>query len=106
MSDFREEEKLGKLYDTRLTQRLIKYLRPYRLQVAIALAMTLGVAVMEIAGPRLFGFGIDRYIVPVTTGEISRRVGLIGLLWVALAYLGSIVASFGLQYIQVRIMQW
>ena len=27
MSDFREEEKLGKLYDTRLTHRLMKYLR-------------------------------------------------------------------------------
>ena len=30
MSDFREEEKLGKLYDTQLTRRLMKYLRPYR----------------------------------------------------------------------------
>src|SRR4029077_11161440 len=36
MSDFREEEKLGKLYDTRLTHRLMKYLRPYRLQVFLA----------------------------------------------------------------------
>ena len=33
MSDFREEEKLGKLYDTQLTRRLMKYLRPYRWQV-------------------------------------------------------------------------
>ncbi len=29
-----------------------------------------------------------------------------GLVWVALAYAGSILASFGLQYVQVRIMQW
>ncbi len=29
MSDFREEEKLGKVYDTQLTRRLLKYLRPY-----------------------------------------------------------------------------
>jgi ATP-binding cassette subfamily B multidrug efflux pump len=28
------------------------------------------------------------------------------LVWVALAYAGSILASFGLQYVQVRIMQW
>ena len=30
MSDFREEEKLGKLYDTQITRRLMKYLWPYR----------------------------------------------------------------------------
>ena len=36
MSDFREEEKLGKLYDTHLTRRLMKYLRPYRWQVVAA----------------------------------------------------------------------
>ncbi len=28
MSDFREEEKLGKLYDSQITRRLMQYLRP------------------------------------------------------------------------------
>ena len=50
MSDFREEEKLGKLYDTRLTHRLMKYLRPYRWQVMFAVAMSLAVAGVEIVG--------------------------------------------------------
>jgi len=33
-----EEEVLGKAYDARLMKRLIKYLRPYRLQVGSVLA--------------------------------------------------------------------
>src|SRR5579864_272729 len=105
MSDFREEEKLGKLYDTRLTRRLMKYLRPYRLQVFFAVAMSLAVAGMEIVGPFLFGRGVDRYILPVAHGQMAKRVGLIGLAVICLLYLGSLVASFALQYLQMRIMQ-
>src|SRR6201981_251859 len=105
MSDFREEEKLGKLYDTRLTHRLMKYLRPYRLQVFLAVAMSLAVAGMEIVGPFLFGRGVDRYILPVAHGEMAKRVGLVGLAVICLLYMGSLAASFALQYLQMRIMQ-
>ncbi len=70
MSDFREEEKLGKLYDTRLTHRLMKYLRPYRLQVFFAVAMSLAACGMEIVGAILAA--ADRYILPVAHGLIWR----------------------------------
>ena len=106
MSDFRDEEKLGKIYDTHLTGRLLKYLRPYRLWVWLALSMTLGVAVMELVGPYLFGLGIDWYIVPGFAHTLARHKALLGLLWVVSVYLGSLLSSFGLQYAQVRIMQW
>jgi len=106
MSDFREEEKLGKLYDTRLTQRLMGYLRPYRVQVAVALLMTLGITGMEMVGPRLTGVAIDRYLLPGLARTITHRAALIGLAWIVVAVLGSLAASFGLQYAQVRIMQW
>jgi ATP-binding cassette, subfamily B, multidrug efflux pump len=105
MSDFREEEKLGKLYDTRLTHRLTKYLRPYRWQVFLAVAMSLAVAGMDILGPYLFGSGVDRYVIPGMRGAILRHTAVTGLALIALAYLGSILASFALQYLQVRIMQ-
>jgi ATP-binding cassette subfamily B multidrug efflux pump len=105
MSDFREEEKLGKLYDTQLTRRLMTYLRPYRWHVALAVSITLGVAAMEIVGPYLFKVAVDSYIDPGFSHAISRRAALTGLLWVVLAFLGSLLASFGLQYLQVRIMQ-
>jgi ATP-binding cassette, subfamily B, multidrug efflux pump len=106
MSDFREEEKLGKLYDSQLTRRLMEYLRPYRLQVVLAVSFTLGITALEILGPFLFSVGIDRYIIPGFNGQIARAAAIVGLVWVAAAYCGSILASFGLQYVQVRIMQW
>jgi ATP-binding cassette subfamily B multidrug efflux pump len=106
MSDFREEEKLGKLYDSQLTHRLMQYLRPYRVQVVAALSFTIGITALEVLGPFLFHVGIDKYIVPGFGGEITRKLAIAGLVWVALAYAGSILASFGLQYVQVRIMQW
>jgi ATP-binding cassette subfamily B multidrug efflux pump len=106
MSDFREEEKLGKLYDSHLTRRLLKYLRPYRWQVAMAVSITLGVTAMELVGPYLFHLAIDWYILPGFAHDIARSAALKGLAWVVLAFLGSLVGGFGLQYAQVRIMQW
>jgi ATP-binding cassette subfamily B multidrug efflux pump len=106
MSDFREEEKLGKLYDSQLTHRLLKYLRPYRWHVVGAVSFTLAITGVELVGPYLFYLGIDKYIVPGYDKAIPRGVALMGLFWVVVAYAGSIFASFGLQYVQVRIMQW
>lgn len=106
MSDFREEEKLGKLYDSQLTRRLMKYLHPYRWRVLLAVSFTLGVNAMEIIGPFLFGFAIDKYIIPGFKQAIPRSAVAMGLGWVAAAFTGSLLISFGLQYVQVRIMQW
>ncbi|MGD0303771.1 MAG: ABC transporter transmembrane domain-containing protein, partial [Candidatus Acidiferrales bacterium] len=106
MSDFREEEKLGKLYDSQLTHRLMKYLRPYRWHVVGAVSFTLAITAVELVGPYLFYLGIDKYIVPGYDKTIPRGVALMGIFWVVIAYAGSIFASFGLQYVQVRIMQW
>ncbi|HXW54442.1 MAG TPA: ABC transporter ATP-binding protein [Candidatus Cybelea sp.] len=105
MSDFREEEKLGKVYDTQLTRRLAHYLRPYRWRVVVALSFTIGVNAMELVGPYVFGFGVDKYIVPGFAVTISRRSALSGLLWVSVTFAASLLLSFGLQYAQVRIMQ-
>jgi ATP-binding cassette, subfamily B, multidrug efflux pump len=41
MSDFREEEALGKAYDSQLLKRLMTYLRPYKWTVAVAVFLTL-----------------------------------------------------------------
>ncbi|HTU36031.1 MAG TPA: ABC transporter ATP-binding protein [Candidatus Acidoferrum sp.] len=106
MSDFREEEKLGKIYDTRLTQRLMHYLRPYKWQVVLALSFTLGVTGMELVGPYVFGYGVDKYMGPGFSGKISHHAAMAGLIWVALVFTASLLLSFGMQYAQVRIMQW
>jgi ATP-binding cassette subfamily B multidrug efflux pump len=51
MSDFREEEKLGKVYDTQLTRRLLKYLRPYKGWVWLGRLDELRRSGTELVGP-------------------------------------------------------
>jgi len=105
MSDFREEEALGKSYDSRIVRRLLAYMRPYKWMVLFALVLTLVVAPLEAAGPYLFSIGVDRYIVPVVNHVLSYSVGMRGLILVTLAFLASLMLSFAVQYIQVRVMQ-
>jgi ATP-binding cassette subfamily B protein len=105
MSDFREEEKLGKVYDSRLVRRLIGYLRPYGVSVIAALALTVAVGPLLVAGPYLFSVGVDRYIVPTVNHAMAFAVGMRGLAWVTAAFMGSLLLGFGVQFLQARIMQ-
>jgi ATP-binding cassette, subfamily B, multidrug efflux pump len=106
MSDFREEEKLGKLYDSHLTRRLMKYLRPYRWKVIFAVSISIAVAGMEILQPFLFAVAIDKYVVPGAAGKLAYHAAFVGLLWIVAAFVGALTASFAMQYIQVSVMQW
>jgi len=105
MSDFREEEALGKIYDSQLTRRLLRYLRPYRWQVTLALGLTLAVTLMEVIGPIFFHMGVDRYVVPGLSAKISHSVAYHGLALVSIAFLLSLIIGFALQYWQMTVMQ-
>ena len=105
MSDFREEEALGKVYDSHLAKRLLRYLHPYRGWVAIAALLTLPVAPLAAVGPWLFEVAVDRYIVPSLHHQIPQAVAVRGLGWVSLAYLATLALGFAFMYFQVRVMQ-
>jgi ATP-binding cassette, subfamily B, multidrug efflux pump len=105
MSDFREEQKLGKIYDTQLTRRLLGYLRPYTWLVVLVFSLTLGWTATQLVQPYFWKIAIDSYIDPGFSQTIARSVALKGIVVVAFAYLGTLLASFVLQYAQVRIMQ-
>lgn len=105
MSGHHEEEKLGKIYDGRLTRRLLTYLGPYRNRVILALTLSLAVAVLEAAGPYLFGAGIDWAIVPVVHHKLALAPGMRLLGWITLAYFASLLLSLGVLYGQVVLMQ-
>jgi ATP-binding cassette subfamily B multidrug efflux pump len=92
-----EEEALGKAYDARLMRRLLGYLRPYRLQVAVAVVILMLGSAMEVVGPWLTQQVID-VAIP------SKDMHLIGLL--ALAYVGAVVLGFALQYSQGILTTW
>jgi ATP-binding cassette subfamily B multidrug efflux pump len=105
MTAHQEEEKLGKIYDSRLAGRLIKYLGPYRKRVVVALVLSLAVAILEAAGPYLFHIGIDSAIDPVVHHKLALAAGIHLLGWVVIAYLASLLLSFSTLYGQVLIMQ-
>ncbi len=105
MSDFREEEALGKVYDSHLARRLFRYLRPYRGWVIIAALLTLPVAPLAALGPKLFEIAVDRYFVPSLHDQITRAAAVHGLGWVSLLYLATLTLGFAFMYFQVRVMQ-
>src|SRR5207342_2412186 len=59
-----EEEVLGKAYDGRLMRRLLGYMRPYRLMVAVSLVFLLAQSILQVLGPLLTRTAVDRYIAP------------------------------------------
>jgi ATP-binding cassette, subfamily B, multidrug efflux pump len=106
-----EEEVLGKAYDGRLMRRLLTYLRPYRWQVAIALVSIIFKSFADVLGPYLTKVAIDRYLAPaagVTSGLwswLSPRP-LTGIAQIASIYVGLLVFSFLLEFLQTYYMQW
>ena len=69
---FHEEEVLGKAYDASLMRRLLRYLRPYKPQVALALVAIISASVLQLAQPYLMKLAIDRYIASGDLAGINR----------------------------------
>jgi ATP-binding cassette, subfamily B, multidrug efflux pump len=77
--------------DRELLRRLLGYLAPYRGQMALALLLLLGAALLQLVGPYLVKVGIDRHI---------RARDLAGLDRVALLFVAAALAGFALRYAQ------
>jgi ATP-binding cassette subfamily B multidrug efflux pump len=106
-----EEEVLGKAYDSRLMRRLLTYLRPYRWQVAIALGSIVLKSFADVLGPYLTKVAIDRYLAPNRESGagmwhwLSPRP-LTGIAQISLIYIGLLIFSFLLEFLQTYYMQW
>src|SRR3954452_10087263 len=111
MASGHEEEVLGKAYDSRLMKRLLRYLRPDRWQVMVALVSIVLKAGADVLGPFLTMVAIDRYLAPThskpawLTSWLSPRP-LTGIAEIAGVYVGLTVFSFLLEYLQTYFMQW
>jgi ATP-binding cassette subfamily B multidrug efflux pump len=109
-----EEEVLGKAYDSRLMARLLKYLRPYRWQVAIALASIFLKSFADVLGPYLTKVAIDRYLAPAKGSSLATSGlwgwlspnAITGIAQIAVIYVGLLVFSFLLEFLQTYYMQW
>jgi ATP-binding cassette, subfamily B, multidrug efflux pump len=91
-----DDDVVGKAYDARLMRRLLGYLRPYRLQAALALAAIIANSMLQLAQPYLMKLAIDRYIPLRDLAGVNR---------IALWYLAILAGSFCLEFTQTWLLQ-
>ncbi|MCC7362546.1 MAG: ABC transporter ATP-binding protein [Anaerolineales bacterium] len=90
-----DDEILGKAYDPHIVRRLLGYLRPYRRNLALALALMTVATAANVSGPYFVKIAFDNGIEAGNVGVLSQAVlGYLlaaGVLWVG-------------TYLRVRIM--
>src|ERR1039457_1213127 len=111
MASNQEEEVLGKAYDGRLMRRLLTYLRPYKRHVVVALAAIILKSGADVLGPFLTKIAIDKYLAksPNSHSWIGDRLSnapLTGIAQIGGLYVGILVFTFALEFVQTYLMQW
>jgi ATP-binding cassette subfamily B protein len=115
MASDQEEEVLGKAYDGRLMRRLLTYLRPYKWHVVVALAAIILKSGLDVLGPFLTKIAIDKYLAKSPDSHSSSHswIGdrlssapLVGIAQIGGLYVGILVFTFALEFIQTYLMQW
>jgi ATP-binding cassette subfamily B protein len=90
-----EPSRDGQALDLALTRRFVRYIRPYRGRMGVALGLLFLSGAMELVGPYLTKVAIDDAIPAGDTGLLLRVVG---------AFLVVLVAEFAAGYVQTLIM--
>jgi ATP-binding cassette subfamily B protein len=111
MASNQEEEVLGKAYDGRLMRRLLTYLRPYKWHVVVALGAIVLKSAADVLGPFLTKTAIDKYLAksPNSHSWIGDRLSdspLTGIAQIGGLYVGILILTFTLEFIQTYLMQW
>ncbi|HCX04160.1 MAG TPA: antibiotic ABC transporter ATP-binding protein, partial [Clostridiales bacterium] len=97
MNQYVDKEKQYKSIDLSLMARLLKYAKPFWVQITISLILLLGVVGLELYQPVLLGKAVDEFIVNKDIDGVVR---------VAFLYFGTALAMFVLTYIQAMILQY
>jgi ATP-binding cassette, subfamily B, multidrug efflux pump len=108
----RDEDPVGKVYDSRLMSRLGRYLRPYWVQAAVsALAVSLKSA-SDVTGPYLVMVAIDLYLAG-KPGDSTRWLApylpkdpIPGITRLAELYLALLLSAYFFEFLQTYLMQW
>ncbi|MFZ1917893.1 MAG: ABC transporter ATP-binding protein [Terriglobales bacterium] len=111
MASNQEEEILGKAYDGRLMRRLLRYLHPYKWHVSVALVAIVLKSFADVLGPLLTKTAIDKYLTksPNAHSWIGDRLSsspMTGIAQIGGLYVGLLVLTFALEFIQTYLMQW
>ena len=94
----------GAIYDRKLARRLLRFLGPYKKEVALSVVLLAAIAALEISGPYLTKVAIDTYVKPVAGGGFLPAEASQGLLEIGIAYVAVLIAAFALRYFQSYMM--
>jgi len=97
MNQYVNKEKQYKSLDLNLMKRLLKYAKPFWIQITISLILLLGVVGLELYQPILLGKAVDEFIV---------NEDIPGVVRLSLIYFGTALGIFILTYIQSMILQY
>jgi ATP-binding cassette subfamily B multidrug efflux pump len=106
-----DDDVVGKAYDGRLMRRLVRYLAPYKLQVAVSAVAIVLKAASDVLGPYFVKVAVDKYFAPTNekhswlAGKLSSSA-VSGVTEIAALYLASLGLIFGLEFVQTYMMQW
>ncbi|MDR3774741.1 MAG: ABC transporter ATP-binding protein [Terracidiphilus sp.] len=108
----RDEDPVGKVYDSRLMRRLGHYLRPYWVQATLSsLAVSLK-SLSDVTGPYLVKVAIDRYLTGTpgpATNWLTRRLPADpwhGITVLATIFICALLSAYLFEFIQTYMMQW
>jgi ATP-binding cassette subfamily B protein len=94
----------GAIYDRRLAGRLLRFLAPYKKEVALSIVLLAAISLLEVAGPYLTKVAIDTYVKPASGPGALPADASRGLLLIAVAYVAVLALAFGLRYVQSYMM--
>jgi len=101
LEDFGSKEvEQGALFNRRVVQRMLGYLKPYRWQMLLAFILTLGQTGLTLLTPYLFKVAIDGYI---KNGDIAGLSQV--ALGLAAAFVGLYIASAGQSFLLTWVAQ-
>jgi ATP-binding cassette subfamily B protein len=110
----RDDDVVGKVYDSRLMRRLFAYVTPYKLQTSVSAVATLIKASSDSAGPLLVMVAVDTFFAPPTDRAVHlswlarhlSRDPLTGISEIGALYLACLTLTFLLEFLQTYLMQW
>ncbi|MCP4384739.1 MAG: ABC transporter ATP-binding protein, partial [Hyphomicrobiales bacterium] len=88
-----EEEVFGKAFDRRVVRRIWRFVRPYRVKMAIAVAAVLIFTLSQLAIPLTISIAIDQ---GMARGEAGRDI----LTWAVVAFVAIAFVNYGASYVQ------
>ena len=107
-----DDDVVGKVYDRHLMGRLLTYLRPYKVQTALAAVSIIFKAGTDVMGPYFVKVAVDTYMSDTPPANLSwlarhlSRTPINGITQLAILYLGALLVTYLLEFLQTYTMQW